>query len=117
MQNRAESTTEPGLPDNQIFPCYGVSPSNLHAWRTAEHIPEGPSAAVTLELPDGRQLERTVLLEEPVGGLQLILHLDEPNIPPPMATALMFAGHELPNCGSLAAEAVMEGSILQLQLR
>ena len=105
---------EPGLPVTQIFSCYGVTAENLHAWRSTS----GRSASVLLELPDGQQLEQLVLLDEPVGGLQLVLHLDNPDlVPPPLATTIQFAGNEVPFSGSLSNEAVMEGSLVQLQIR
>eukprot|EP00656_Telonema_subtile_P048479 TRINITY_DN5786_c0_g1_i2.p1 TRINITY_DN5786_c0_g1~~TRINITY_DN5786_c0_g1_i2.p1 ORF type:complete len:315 (-),score=59.01 TRINITY_DN5786_c0_g1_i2:88-1032(-) len=100
------------LLDWEVERCYGVDPAHVLAWRAAIS-----TVAVTLELPDGTRDDVEVPIDVPVGGLQLALHLDRADIPPPMATALQFANEDIDPKGTLSEQGVMDGSIVQLHIK
>ena len=104
------------LQEEELKLCYGVESSALQAWE--QENPAGATEFITIALPNGRTLDYTVLLDEPVGGLMMKLHLEHPDeIPPPMAASLTFADVTVSMSESLREHGVTEGACMELRAR
>lgn len=99
------------LPELVAKQCFGIDPAHLNAYRSP-----GTSEPVLLGMPDGTDSERSIRVDVPVGVLLLQMHLED-GLPPPMASAMMFAGSSIPMDSTLAEQGVMEGSRVEVERR